>query len=459
MKKIISLSLVVLATLVMPILAFGQSEERGSVQGNIYRDTNGDGLCQDGAPLAGATITFDLSGLNTKISTRSAADGSYNVGARQGDWTISASTRSGRWVTVSTNPIQRNVSTDSGLNQEGVNFCMQRVAVVGTPQSATGTANSVVQPTVVVNTTTKTLPEQSEELLTQPPESVQPDAGQLEEIASETIEERSVPVDEWLGFVNAFRTMAGVPPVQEDSGLTFGAQSHARYMVVHDRPIAHAEDPAFALYSPEGHIAGANGLIFATSQLQADHTWATNFFASGPFHLIPMIDPNLETVGFGAYNEDVGNFKMAGVLDVRSGLNQPSDPDLFPVKFPADGAETWVLRHSLYEWPDPTHHCGFTRPSGPPIVLMLGSGEGTPRVSSYKVTSGSGQQLNVCMFNETNFRGSDSAQQSTGRIIMDLRDAVVLIPQSQLAADSTYNVEIQVNGETHAWSFTTRKRP
>ena len=150
---------------------------------------------------------------------------------------------------------------------------------------------------------------------------------------------------------------------------------------------------------------------------------------------------------------------MAGVLDVRSGLNQPGDADEYPVMFPTDGTETWVLRHSLYEWPDPTHHCGFTRPSGPPIVLMLGTGEGTPSVGSYSVTSGSGQPLDVCMFHELNFRGSDSAQQSTGRIIMNLRDAVVLIPRNPLAADSSYQVDIQVKGESHSWSFTTRKRP
>ena len=107
--------------------------------------------------------------------------------------------------------------------------------------------------------------------------------------------------------------MAGVPAVTEDTELTMGAQSHARYMVVHDRPIAHAEDPAFDLYSEAGHIAGKNGLIFATSQMQADHAWATNFWISAPFHLVAFIDPYIETVGFGTYNQDIGNFKMGSI--------------------------------------------------------------------------------------------------------------------------------------------------
>ncbi len=456
MRKITITGLMFVFLLTSATFAFAQSD-RGSIQGYIYRDTNGDGICQDGTPLPGATVNFDLPSINSKISVRSAADGSYNVGsAAQGTWTINATTRSGRWIAVSPNPIQLEVNSGSGLVKEGVNFCMQRVAVAGVMPS-----NDLPEPTVTLTDPSKSLAEQSKELLTTPPESVQPDAAQLETVMSETVEEKAVPVDEWLGYLNSFRAMAGVPAVREDSGLTFGAQSHARYMVFHDRPIAHAEDPSFALYSREGHIAGANGLIFATSQLQADHTWATNFFVSGPFHLIPMIDPYLETVGFGSYVQDIGNFKMAGVLDVRSGLTSPDGSADYPIMFPTDGAETWVLRHSLYEWPDPVPGCahlGFSRATGSPIVLMLGAGDKVPQVTKYQVRQ-DGQPIKVCMFNESNYTNPDPIQQSTGRIIMNLRDAVVLIPEDPLAADATYNVSIEVDGETHAWSFSTRKGP
>ena len=57
------------------------------------------------------------------------------------------------------------------------------------------------------------------------------------------------------------------------------------------------------------------------------------------------------------------------------------------------------------------------------------------------------------MMNETNFSGMDSSQQSVGRTILDSLDAVVLIPHSPLKAGSTYEVNIEVSGKSHSWSF------
>ena len=61
-----------------------------------------------------------------------------------------------------------------------------------------------------------------------------------------------------------------MPPLNEDESLTYGSQWHSRYMVVNDRPIAHAEDRANPLYDPAGHQAGINSNIFATSQFEAE---------------------------------------------------------------------------------------------------------------------------------------------------------------------------------------------
>jgi hypothetical protein len=249
-----------------------------------------------------------------------------------------------------------------------------------------------------------------------------------------------------------------LPLAEETGDYTFGAQSHARYMVVHDQPIAHAEDKQYALYSEEGNQSGLNSLIFATSQIQADHIWAMNFFASAPFHLLPMLDPNLKTVGYGHYNESIGNFRMAGVLNVRSGLQMPPDETIsYPIMFPGDGKETWVLRHSLFEWPNSIPSCpSFSRPSGPPIVLMLGTGDITPNVKRFSIQE-NGKPVETCMFNETNFSNPNPTEQSIGRSILNERDAIVLMPQNPLIINSIYLVEIEVDGELHSWAFTTRR--
>ncbi|MEM8861874.1 MAG: hypothetical protein AAGD96_26425 [Chloroflexota bacterium] len=466
MKKTTFLCLAFATLLIQFTLVNAQSDDTGSVQGFIHVDTNGDGFCQDGIPLPGVTIDVEIPSVNSKIRVFSSSDGSYRVGSsNQGVWTLSASSSSNRWVAVQPNPRSVEVSSSAGMSQSRINFCMQRVAVTTNSTAASSTSAGSQSASTASDTSTSnmSLSEQSEAMLTNPPPSVQPSASELAQIENEDLEERAVDVDTWLDFANALRAIAQVPSVTSDLELTAGAHAHARYMVVHDRGIAHAESESYALYSEAGDRAGRNGLIFSTSQMQADHTWAFNFWTSGVFHLIPLIDPYLETVGFGTYVEDIGNTKMAGVLDVRSGLQTPDGSFEYPVMFPGDGEETWVVRQSLYEWPDPTESCaGFERPTGPPIVLMLQadpSVNSTPSVGNYQIKKDGNVISDVCMFHENSFTNSEEYEQRQARTILNLRDAIVLIPRDPLTVGSTYDVEIEANGETHSWSFTTRKTP
>ena len=189
MKKIFIFGLLICTAFVFPIIASSQSSESGSVQGSVFQDTNGDGVCQDGSPLPGILVVFELPSINSKVSTRSAADGSFNVGAAaQGTWTVSAQSSTGRWVAVSANPIQVNISEDAGLNKEQVNFCMQlasvaesKAAAQATSSPSTSVASTEPAETEVVVAPaepSKPLPEQAKELLTTPPESVQPTSEQ-----------------------------------------------------------------------------------------------------------------------------------------------------------------------------------------------------------------------------------------------------------------------------------------
>ncbi|MEM9775230.1 MAG: CAP domain-containing protein [Chloroflexota bacterium] len=468
MKKITFLCLAFATLLIQITFASAQSANSGSVQGFVHVDINGDGICQDSIPLPGIIIDVDIPSVNSKIRVFSSSDGSYNVGStNQGTWRLAASSGSNRWVAVPPNPKLIEVTSSEGLTKEGVNFCMQRVAVTTSttntePNDSRTTAEQSSTASSSINEN-MSLSEQSESLLTNPPEPIQPSTEELAKIENESLEDVAINVDTWLDYANSIREMAGVPLVTQDDSLTAGAQAHARYMVVHDRPIAHAEDPSFALYSEAGHIAASKGLIFSTSQIQADHTWAFNFWTSGTFHLIPLIDPYLKTVGYGNYNQDIGNFKMSAVIDVGSGLDTPDGSYEYPVMFPTDGAETWVVRQSLYEWPDPAASCpGFERPTGAPIVLMLQEDptiSTAPRVSSYKIEKDGVPISNICMFHENSYSSSNSAEQTVGRTILNLRDAIVLIPRDPLTINSTYDVEIVANGETHSWSFNTRKSP
>jgi uncharacterized protein YkwD len=267
------------------------------------------------------------------------------------------------------------------------------------------------------------------------------------------------PPPEWLSYLNRFRAMANLPPLSDREAYTLGSSLHSRYMVVNDAPIAHRQDKNNPLYDVAGDQAAKNGNIFATSQVEADHLWSVNFWVSAPFHLIGMLDPRLQEVGYGDHNEDIGNVNMAAVLDIRSDPRRTGPGTEYPIFFPGDGSETWVVRHSMFEWPDPYGSCpGYSRPSGPPIVLLLGDGGRTPEVTNHRFARGD-QPLDSCLFDETSYRNPDQFAQKTGKTILDLNDAIVIIPREQLPINEEYTVQVTVDGQTYTWSFTTRKGP
>ncbi len=263
----------------------------------------------------------------------------------------------------------------------------------------------------------------------------------------------------WLSYVNLFRDMAGLPFLLDEEAITKGSELHSRYMVLNDAPIAHSESKDNPWYDEAGDQAARNGNIFATSQIQADYLWSVNFWVSAPFHLIGLLDPRLELVGYGDHNEEVGSINMAAVMDIRTAPPEPDGLVEYPIFFPGDGSETWIVRHSLFEWPDPFGSCpGYARPSGAPIVLLLGDGSITPNVTRHRLAKGD-QFLESCLYDETSYRNSDPYAQQTGQTILDLNDAIVIIPRDPLPINETYSVEVTVNGQTYNWQFNTRQGP
>jgi len=266
------------------------------------------------------------------------------------------------------------------------------------------------------------------------------------------------PPPAWLALVNRFRAMAGLQPVLDYEPYNFGSELHSIYMVENDDPIAHKEDPNNPYYNPAGDLAAKNSNIFSTSQTEANYVWSINFWASAPFHLVDMLDPNLNNVGYGDYVEAGGDVAMASVLDI--GSDPGRDPGtIYPVFFPGPGSSTWVVRHSLYEWPDPIASCpGYSRPTGAPIVLFLGNGNRIPQVENFRLAMGD-TPLEACIFDQTTYTNNDSWALKTGREILSNNNAIVIMPRNPLAADETYTAQITTNGETFTWQFNTIKRP
>jgi hypothetical protein len=253
--------------------------------------------------------------------------------------------------------------------------------------------------------------------------------------------------------------MAGLAPITELAALTLGSRLHSQYMAINDDPIAHRQDQSNALYDPAGDTAARNGNIFATNQNTANFIWSINFWASAPFHLIPMLAPNLERVGYGDHIDPAGDVNMAAVLDVRSQRNLGDGSAVYPIMFPGNGSRTWIVRHSMNEWPDPLASCpGYSRPAGAPLVLQLGDGTVSPRVGHHVLLM-NGVALESCIFDETTYHNSDMYAEETGRKILDEQDAIVIIPRHPLPIEQLYTVQVEVNGQLYFWEFTTQRAP
>ncbi len=258
----------------------------------------------------------------------------------------------------------------------------------------------------------------------------------------------------WLDYVNQLRAVGNLPPVTENTSWAQGCYNHSRYMVKNG-VITHSEDPGNTWYTSEGLAAAQNGNVLVSSDVNNSDESALDGWMSGPFHGVGIIDPALLQVGYGSYREDIGTWRMGATLDVLRGLGTIPGSVTFPIRWPQDGG---VMPYTSYrggELPNPLSGCsGYTVPSGPPIYLMIGSGSVTPSVTAHSLTyNGSPQQH--CIFDETNYTNSgDPSGQQTGRAVLNMRNAIVIMPRYALVAGGSYIVSITTNGQTYTWTFT-----
>ena len=263
---------------------------------------------------------------------------------------------------------------------------------------------------------------------------------------------------DWLQYVNIFRASAGLPPLLENTLWSQDANLHSRYMV-YSGDLGHDEQPGSAYTTSAGQIAGQSGNIAAGYLGAAPFQWAFNYWMSAPFHALPILDPQLAATGFAEYRDVSGAQPVAATLDVARGLGPLPDGIVYPLLYPGPGQETWVLRYSLPEFPEALSTCpGYQQPTGAPIILQLGDGRLTPHVTAVGL-SRDGEYLASCHFDETTFTHPNEFRQRSARLILDQRDAIVIIPQQPLLPDATYAVRVDVNGATYTWNFRTVAGP
>jgi hypothetical protein len=244
-----------------------------------------------------------------------------------------------------------------------------------------------------------------------------------------------------------------LPAVTENIKWSEGGQNHAKYMVKNDI-ISHSEDKTNIWYTEAGALAAVSSNVMVSSITSTTDIEAIDMWMSGPFHGLGIIDPALNQTGFGSYREEDGGFEMGACLDVIRGLGSIPPSVTFPVMWPKDGGTLPYTSYNGYEWPDPLSSCpGYTGTSGPPIFLQIGSGNQVPNVTAHSFQQ-AGSPLDHCVFDETNYSNLDPSAQETGRGVLEMRHAIILIPKKELNPGMTYTVSITNSGTTYTWSVT-----
>jgi len=174
-----------------------------------------------------------------------------------------------------------------------------------------------------------------------------------------------------------------------------------------------------------------------------------------------MLNPRLTQTDFGVFRDANSSFKLTATLDVSSRRELAALPSglTYPLTYPQDGGEIWVLSYTLPEFPNPLTACnGLQKPTGPPLILQIGTGDQIPSVTQSSLISSDGS-IAHCIIDETRYVNSNQFQQNQGRSILDKQDAIVLIPAQPFTVGETYTASITVNGETVTWSFTAVSSP
>lgn len=279
---------------------------------------------------------------------------------------------------------------------------------------------------------------------------------------TESATDSAASVVDWPSAVNSRRAEAGLPAVTENAVYSAGDLLHARY-VVKNNMLVHAEDPSNPWYTPAGDAAGRASNVAGHSDVNAPDQYAVDAWMQAPFHAVGILDPKLREVGFGSYREALGGIQMGAALDVIRGRSSSTTVQ-YPVAWPAAGTTIAAPNPEVCpagtacfwgEVPDPLTSCGYVAPAGLPIILQLGAGNVTPRVTSSSLTAGGGV-LEHCVFDQTSYTNPDLALQTDGRSILQARNAIVMIPRAPLPIGQTYIVTIVANGSARTWSFAIR---
>lgn len=245
----------------------------------------------------------------------------------------------------------------------------------------------------------------------------------------------------WLTRLNLWRSNAGLPNLTENAAWSAGDYSHSVYMVKTGL-VTHSEDPANPYYTAAGDAAARNGNIQVNSTTSTTDDQAIDWWVQAPFHAMGMMDPRLQTTGFGSYRDSTTSpWQFGAALDTIRGNSFTGGN--YPVYFPGNGSTEPLTSYGGGEFPDPLQACpGYSVPTGLPVFIEVGGNVSTT-ATGHSLT-GNGVPLNHCVI--------DSSNSALSSYLVS-RGGVIVIPQQPLQSGVKYVVALTVNGVAYTWSF------
>lgn len=250
-----------------------------------------------------------------------------------------------------------------------------------------------------------------------------------------------------LDRINAYRALAGVPPLETHPSLLAAAQHHADYDLLNH------SDPSAWTNGPHGEVNGKqgfSGVMPGDRAVAAGYPWAAGWevmdYFDDPlravdglmatvFHRVNILTPTHAYLGYGHGRSAV---EAVDVLDFGRGSSSPPGlPDL--AVYPGPG-QVEVPRYGAGETPSPLPP-GASYPIGYPITLQP-SGSRTLRVDVAELRDAN--EVPVSLY-------PNPADCGTG--------CYALIPTAGLKAATTYTAHVAGTLDgipfDKTWSFTT----
>jgi uncharacterized protein YkwD len=278
----------------------------------------------------------------------------------------------------------------------------------------------------------------------------------------------------WLEALNAWRSASDLTLVTEDTSTTptwsEGAAKHSEY-IVKTGTLVHAEDALSPFFTAEGDAAGQNGNVAASTNAAKTQKEFVEQWITAPFHAAGMLDPRLETSGFGTFSDEAATpYKSAATLDVVRGRSV--NPATTTTVFPGDGSTLPIATQSYRggESPDPLSHCpGYDPGGGAPIntgtPLFALLPEAPTAGTLIATVTRDGAPVEACAYDETSYTNADPDAQQLGRDVLASRHQVVIVPRFPLAQGATYEVSVSVvfagdpDPTVTMWDFITEAQP